>query len=747
MAEIVVKLVNGELAGKTAQSIAKEVNAAALALKKAEVGTKAWVDANAKLEGAKQLQADYKAQVDATTKASNNLKSSFGGILNQIPGFGALSGILSQARGGVGGLTSGFGLLKGAIAATGIGLLVIAFTTLVQWFKKTDEGATLLSGIFKGLGIVVDKVFGGMINIFKNIAGYFTGEKSIKQGLIDLVEFIGNNLLNRLKAFAVVWDGIVNLDFKKVADGFIQMGTGITDATSKMAAFGNEIGNAVKEGIDLEKQLDGIQDRARGLSVLNAQTDKAVSQLLLQSKNVGLSFKERIALLDQAGELELHNHEQALANALELEAFQKAEVERNKKNNIQNDDLDQAYADAQIKRINLEKASIDLREKIANRRTALTEKESAEVQKAADEEAKQIKKIEDLRVQAIKDAETREIAETELKYKRELEAITLQGDKKIEAEKLLEEVKVQEIKAIKEKYAQEEADFALAEFEKKMAAATTKYQKEQKALEDHLEEVKKMEKAAAEAIPAAVGKLATTIAESYISTSNIAIQQAQRRVEAIKESYGEESLAYQNANAQYNALRKEQGEKMKKAQRAEVIINAVVEASNIWKESSKFGPAGLALAIIQTAALGIRTLTALKTIKGQQFYGGGYTGDGGKYEPAGVVHAGEVVWSQEDVKRFGGVRAVEAIRPTALNGYVTGGPVSPFENRSRPALSRSSAAAQADPFAAISDLKNTFITYANAMDKRMDRIQVNNNVQDTEKGIKVLNRLRNEADV
>lgn len=53
---------------------------------------------------------------------------------------------------------------------------------------------------------------------------------------------------------------------------------------------------------------------------------------------------------------------------------------------------------------------------------------------------------------------------------------------------------------------------------------------------------------------------------------------------------------------------------------------------------------------------------------------GGYTGDGGVNEPAGVVHKGEVVWSQQDVARAGGVGVVEAMR-RGLKGYDTGGPV------------------------------------------------------------------------
>ncbi len=55
---------------------------------------------------------------------------------------------------------------------------------------------------------------------------------------------------------------------------------------------------------------------------------------------------------------------------------------------------------------------------------------------------------------------------------------------------------------------------------------------------------------------------------------------------------------------------------------------------------------------------------------------GGYTGDGGVNEPAGVVHKGEVVWSQADVARAGGVGVVEAMR-RGLPGHADGGAVGP----------------------------------------------------------------------
>lgn len=53
------------------------------------------------------------------------------------------------------------------------------------------------------------------------------------------------------------------------------------------------------------------------------------------------------------------------------------------------------------------------------------------------------------------------------------------------------------------------------------------------------------------------------------------------------------------------------------------------------------------------------------------FSGGGYTGPGGKNQFAGAVHKGEVVFSQDDVSRAGGVGAVEAMRKGGGSGGVT----------------------------------------------------------------------------
>ncbi|HEZ1858785.1 TPA: phage tail tape measure protein [Neisseria meningitidis] len=69
---------------------------------------------------------------------------------------------------------------------------------------------------------------------------------------------------------------------------------------------------------------------------------------------------------------------------------------------------------------------------------------------------------------------------------------------------------------------------------------------------------------------------------------------------------------------------------------------------------------------IGTPAKAAETAAKAPTAKPRGFstggYTGGYTGAGGVNEAAGIVHKGEVVFSQRDVARFGGWQAVEALR-------------------------------------------------------------------------------------
>ena len=55
------------------------------------------------------------------------------------------------------------------------------------------------------------------------------------------------------------------------------------------------------------------------------------------------------------------------------------------------------------------------------------------------------------------------------------------------------------------------------------------------------------------------------------------------------------------------------------------------------------------------------------------FATGGFTGTGGKYEPAGIVHRGEFVFTKEATSRIGVGNLYRLMRGYATGGYVGAG--------------------------------------------------------------------------
>ncbi|WP_337077813.1 tape measure protein [Acinetobacter pittii] len=101
------------------------------------------------------------------------------------------------------------------------------------------------------------------------------------------------------------------------------------------------------------------------------------------------------------------------------------------------------------------------------------------------------------------------------------------------------------------------------------------------------------------------------------------------------------------------------------ADKAYAIAAAGIAIQQNIAAASKVGfPYNLPL-IAGAVAQGASIIANIRAIKDQGFADGGYTGSGGKYEVAGAVHKGEIVWSQEDIKRWGGVGLVEKMRKSA----------------------------------------------------------------------------------
>jgi hypothetical protein len=356
------------------------------------------------------LSEKLKKQEEAIGNTSRNVGNYTKSI--QAAGLGntALGQSISSAQEGFGKLKSGLDLaktgfttLKGAIASTGIGLLVIAFAALFDWFKKTDEGATALEGIMKAIGLVTEVLTSGVIKLGKFLYSAFTEPK---QFIKDLGQILEDQIINRFKALGVLGGAVVKIltgDFKSglkdLADGAIQLNTGITNATDKMAAFGKEIGNAAIEGYNLAKAYDALSDAQRNFQVLSAEQQRDIDVLLLKLKNKTNSEQESYDIAAKAGKIETENFNQKKAFAEQNLALIKRENDTIRAQRELTDEEEQKEVDAQTKIIDLERESLVVRERIANRIDALQQKYDAQRKSASDKAQK------DLEDQAKRDEE------------------------------------------------------------------------------------------------------------------------------------------------------------------------------------------------------------------------------------------------------------------------------------------------------------------------------------------------------
>ncbi|EMB2320790.1 phage tail tape measure protein [Proteus mirabilis] len=144
--------------------------------------------------------------------------------------------------------------------------------------------------------------------------------------------------------------------------------------------------------------------------------------------------------------------------------------------------------------------------------------------------------------------------------------------------------------------------------------------------------------------------------------------------EGVKKAYAEYVISVTDANAAAQQLTKQAFDSMTGS-----MTDFLTKSKASFKDyaASFFNLATkmiVQLTTIRTleAGLGGTTLGNFLGIKGHAT--GGYTGDGGKYDPAGVVHKGEFVFTKEATQRLG-VDNLYRLMDAGKRGYASGGHV------------------------------------------------------------------------
>ena len=270
-----------------------------------------------------------------------------------------LRGSFNKLKGGVRKVIATFKGLTGAIAATGLGLLVIALGSLVVYFTKTQAGADKVSEAMAGIGAAVDVV-------------------------VDRVSNFGASVLKLFKG-----------DTKGAVEGM----------KNSFKGLGEEIKNEVKAAATLKKTLNELLDTEREFSVQRAKNNVLIREAEAIAADQTVSLEKRTEKLKEALDLveTQANREEEIARQ-RFEAIQ----QQNALGESTREDLERE-AEAEINLINIRAEAADRRkaligafQSLQNQQIAIDDAEAARLQKseddkiaAADKEIELAKKVAD----------------------------------------------------------------------------------------------------------------------------------------------------------------------------------------------------------------------------------------------------------------------------------------------------------------------------------------------------------------
>ena len=268
------------------------------------------------LEGTeKQVQ---KIQVKLNRAKISATKASENGAKQQRK----LNEALKDSKSATKGLDEATGGLLGkmkAFVTNPIGAVVILIAGAFKLLQKAIGRSGKASETFSKIGAKLSGIFNGLLAVLGPVVE-FIGKtllkalESPKQSLIDLGNIIKENLINRVKAFLVLGDAIVELfkgNFKKAgklaADGFLQLSTGVEHATDKIVAFAKTAKVAYKEAADATDLLVNSERRLAENKI--ALEKQQLTSLRLAEKerqvrdDVSKSIAQRIAANKHLGEI------------------------------------------------------------------------------------------------------------------------------------------------------------------------------------------------------------------------------------------------------------------------------------------------------------------------------------------------------------------------------------------------------------------------------------------------------------
>lgn len=238
-----------------------------------------------------------------------------------------------------------------ALLATGIGAIVVALGLLVKAFLSTQKGIDAVNSVLTPLKVVMQSLIGVAERLGEKLVDSFKNPKKL---LVDLLNYLKDNVMNRFTAFSVILDGIVNMDMGKVTDGVLQAATGVEDMTNKIKNATSETNKFLDEAWQRGKRIAEldieIAEAKKRQNLEVAVLNRALKQQELISKDTTKSAEERARAVDAAAAITKRKNELEK----EILSLQIEQTKEKQKSNDTDREAQQELLDLKAKQIDLD---------------------------------------------------------------------------------------------------------------------------------------------------------------------------------------------------------------------------------------------------------------------------------------------------------------------------------------------------------------------------------------------------------
>ena len=394
-------------------------------------------------KSAENLTESFKKSGDEAKKSTDKAQE---GLENNEEAIGSVTGaadkmtggLIAGFRGAVSGIKTGvtaFKTLKGAIIATGIGALLVAFGSLVSFFTKTQRGAELLEQASAALGASFDVLVDRVSSFGETIVSAFQDPQQAIQDFGNLLkDFVMNRVNDVINGFTglgktvkLIFEGEFAEAFEAgkeaaadLVTGFVPIAGVVKDNADEIKGLVDEIKEESSASLNLQKRLQSLERQEIDYIKTKAEKRRAIEAARLAAEDENKTDEERAASLQRAIDLQSEITDQEIQFAKERADIITQQVALGES---LNEDLQrQAQAEAEV--INLESQRDRQLRSLQTRLNAFTNntkedtkatEDNAEAKKLA---AEQKKMLADIRIQNIRDENERELAELDLKFER-----------------------------------------------------------------------------------------------------------------------------------------------------------------------------------------------------------------------------------------------------------------------------------------------------------------------------------------